>query len=67
MFLSFRTTLMYQSNKDMDGLKMKYKEMNLNIFQINNIITLEGGGMEKNLSNLKHSILTTCSKPLVKE
>lgn len=51
----------------MDGLKMKYKEMNLNIFQINNIITLKGGGMEKKLSNLKHSILTTCSKPLAKE
>lgn len=42
----------------MDGPKMKYKEMNLNIFQKkkkknNNIITLEGGGLEKNQSNLK--------------
>lgn len=36
----------------MDGPKMKYKEMNLNIFQkktTNNIITLGGGGLGEEL------------------
>ena len=48
----------------MDGPKVIYKEMNLDTFQINNTITLEGEGLEK---NLKCGILTTCSKSTAKE